>query len=52
MPFCNFNLSDKINTNALNSFKFAPLTLSLSPVGRGRGEGEPSQMSKLFLRLY
>ena len=28
-----------INTDALNSFKFAPLTLSLSPVGRGRGEG-------------
>jgi hypothetical protein len=43
---------DEINTNALNSFKFAPLTLSHSPVGRARGEGKLSQMSKLFLRLY
>jgi hypothetical protein len=40
------------NPNALNSFKFVPLTLSLSPLGRGRGEGELSQISKLFLRLY
>jgi hypothetical protein len=31
------------NTNALNliTHKGAPLTLSLSPVGRGEGEGEP-----------
>jgi len=41
------------NTKALNSFEFAPVTLPLSLLGRGRGEGgELNQMSKLFLRLY
>jgi hypothetical protein len=36
------------NTNALNSFKFAPLTSSHSPVGRARGEGGAESNVKIL----
>jgi hypothetical protein len=42
---------DKTNTNALNSFNFAPLTLSLSPPGRGRGEGDFISTLSLAIEL-
>jgi hypothetical protein len=43
------------NVKALNSFKSAPLTLPLSPLGRGRGEGETEPNVKIvsvFVLLF